>query len=135
MGSGFYILCIAKHWKYTAFLGSGLKGMQLYFLLKTTTALLNSHSFNLLWSNTRCSWGCSFLSLQQQNIVQYHHWREGNLPANSKCVACKKTCWSSECMAGMRCEWCGVTVSTKGGQGHSQAKVPHSRLLESQMYY
>nr|XP_022288117.1 diacylglycerol kinase theta-like isoform X3 [Crassostrea virginica]XP_022333680.1 diacylglycerol kinase theta-like isoform X3 [Crassostrea virginica] len=45
----------------------------------------------------------------QQNIVQYHHWREGNLPANSKCVACKKTCWSSECMAGMRCEWCGVT--------------------------
>lgn len=47
MGSGFYILCIAKHWKYTAFLGSGLRGMQFNFLLKTTTALLNSHSFNL----------------------------------------------------------------------------------------
>ncbi|XP_025091817.1 diacylglycerol kinase theta-like isoform X2 [Pomacea canaliculata] len=44
------------------------------------------------------------------NIVQYHHWREGNLPPNSKCVSCKKTCWSSECLAGMRCEWCGVTA-------------------------
>ncbi|XP_033726446.1 diacylglycerol kinase theta-like isoform X2 [Pecten maximus] len=44
------------------------------------------------------------------NVVQYHQWREGNLPANSKCVACKKTCWSAECLAGMRCEWCGVTA-------------------------
>ncbi|KAL3888417.1 hypothetical protein ACJMK2_000785 [Sinanodonta woodiana] len=43
-------------------------------------------------------------------VVHYHHWREGNLPANSKCLACKKTCWSSECLAGMRCEWCGVTA-------------------------
>ncbi|CAI9728874.1 diacylglycerol kinase theta-like isoform X1 [Octopus vulgaris] len=43
-------------------------------------------------------------------IVHFHHWREGNLPANSKCVSCKKTCWSSECLAGMRCEWCGVTA-------------------------
>jgi hypothetical protein len=51
------------------------------------------------------------LSVLQGNIVQYHHWREGNLPPNSKCVSCKKTCWSSECLAGMRCEWCGVTVS------------------------
>ncbi|KAM3179448.1 hypothetical protein ACTXT7_000563 [Hymenolepis weldensis] len=38
-----------------------------------------------------------------------HHWREGNLPANSKCSSCKKTCWSAECLTGMRCEWCGVT--------------------------
>ncbi|KAK7489220.1 hypothetical protein BaRGS_00019598 [Batillaria attramentaria] len=47
---------------------------------------------------------------EKGNIVQYHHWREGNLPPNSKCVSCKKTCWSSECLAGMRCEWCGVTA-------------------------
>ncbi|VDN10467.1 unnamed protein product [Dibothriocephalus latus] len=39
-----------------------------------------------------------------------HHWREGNLPVNSKCGSCKKTCWSAECLTGMRCEWCGVTV-------------------------
>ncbi|KAJ8321813.1 hypothetical protein KUTeg_000284 [Tegillarca granosa] len=49
------------------------------------------------------------------NVVHYHHWREGNLPANSKCVACKKTCWSSECLAGMRCEWCGVTIKLEKG--------------------
>ncbi|KAK2179943.1 hypothetical protein NP493_466g05012 [Ridgeia piscesae] len=42
--------------------------------------------------------------------IQLHHWREGNLPGNSKCLLCKKTCWSSECLAGMRCEWCGVTA-------------------------
>lgn len=40
----------------------------------------------------------------------YHQWREGNLPANSKCAVCKKTCWTSECLAGIRCEWCGITV-------------------------
>lgn len=31
-----------------------------------------------------------------------HHWREGNLPSTSKCAYCKKTCWSSECLTGMR---------------------------------
>ncbi|XP_047500259.1 diacylglycerol kinase theta-like isoform X2 [Penaeus chinensis] len=43
-------------------------------------------------------------------VVQQHHWREGNLPPNSKCVVDKKTCWTAECLAGMRCEWCGFTV-------------------------
>ncbi|XP_045120127.1 diacylglycerol kinase theta-like isoform X2 [Portunus trituberculatus] len=43
-------------------------------------------------------------------VVQQHHWREGNLPANSKCVVDKKTCWTAECLAGLRCEWCGYTV-------------------------
>ncbi|RWS29494.1 diacylglycerol kinase theta-like protein [Leptotrombidium deliense] len=43
-------------------------------------------------------------------VVQYHHWREGNLPPNSKCHYCKKTCWTAECLAGMRCEWCGWTA-------------------------
>ncbi|PAA64773.1 hypothetical protein BOX15_Mlig034123g1 [Macrostomum lignano] len=40
----------------------------------------------------------------------YHHWREGNLPGNSKCAVCKRTCWSSECLSGYRCEWCGLTA-------------------------
>ncbi|XP_074599951.1 diacylglycerol kinase theta isoform X2 [Brevipalpus obovatus] len=43
-------------------------------------------------------------------VVQYHHWREGNLPPNSKCHYCRKSCWSAECLAGMRCEWCGWTA-------------------------
>uniref|UniRef100_A0A1I7ZXI1 diacylglycerol kinase (ATP) n=1 Tax=Steinernema glaseri TaxID=37863 RepID=A0A1I7ZXI1_9BILA len=41
---------------------------------------------------------------------QHHHMREGNLPRDSKCVVCKKTCYSYECLAGMRCEWCGQTA-------------------------
>ncbi|XP_063387709.1 diacylglycerol kinase theta isoform X2 [Cydia fagiglandana] len=38
-----------------------------------------------------------------------HHWREGNLPANSKCAACRRACCSAECLTGYRCEWCGST--------------------------
>jgi len=44
----------------------------------------------------------------QNATVRSHHWREGNLAGNSKCLYCKKTCWSAECLAGIRCEWCGV---------------------------
>lgn len=46
----------------------------------------------------------------QPSLSHHHHWREGNLPPNSKCHQCKKTCWSAECLAGMRCEWCGWTA-------------------------
>ncbi len=55
-----------------------------------------------------------FLNFQSTTSVRHHHhWREGNLPTNSKCAICRKTCWSSECLAGMRCEWCGITVNIK----------------------
>ncbi|KAG8185626.1 hypothetical protein JTE90_026087 [Oedothorax gibbosus] len=49
-------------------------------------------------------------SRDASSLTQDHHWREGNLPANSKCQFCKKTCWSAECLAGMRCEWCNITA-------------------------
>lgn len=50
---------------------------------------------------------------KQLSLVIYeHHWREGNLPSSAKCTICKKTCWSSECLSGYRCEWCGICVST-----------------------
>ncbi|KAL7642543.1 UNVERIFIED_CONTAM: hypothetical protein RMT77_007104 [Armadillidium vulgare] len=45
-----------------------------------------------------------------ESVEQNHHWREGNLPPNSKCAADKKTCWTAECLAGLRCEWCGATI-------------------------
>lgn len=66
------------------------------------------------FSVANCKECATFVPGQENdNIVQYHHWREGNLPVNSKCYAskCKKTCWSGECLSGMRCEWCGWTVS------------------------
>ena len=39
-----------------------------------------------------------------------HHFQEGNLPTTSKCVKCKKTCGSAECLTGMRCQWCGMSA-------------------------
>ena len=38
----------------------------------------------------------------------YSEWDgiAGNLPANTKCSVCRKSCASSECLAGMRCQWC-----------------------------
>ena len=39
-----------------------------------------------------------------------HHFQEGNLPNNSKCVKCRRSCWSAECLTGVRCQWCGITV-------------------------
>jgi diacylglycerol kinase (ATP) len=59
-----------------------------------------------------CKENATYLPDKELSSVHHqHHWREGNLPSNSKCVVCKKTCWSAECLAGFRCEWCGMTVS------------------------
>lgn len=38
-----------------------------------------------------------------------HHWREGNLPSGARCEVCRRSCASSDVLAGIRCEWCGVT--------------------------
>ncbi|XP_036982843.2 diacylglycerol kinase theta isoform X2 [Artibeus jamaicensis] len=42
--------------------------------------------------------------------THYHHWREGNLPSGARCEVCRRTCGSSDVLAGLRCEWCGVQV-------------------------
>lgn len=47
-----------------------------------------------------------------QDVVQHHHWREGNFPANSRCHSCRKSCISTECLSGLRCEWCQITLHT-----------------------
>ncbi|XP_074505657.1 diacylglycerol kinase theta [Sebastes fasciatus] len=39
----------------------------------------------------------------------HHHWREGNLASAARCDVCRRSCGSSDVMAGMRCEWCGIT--------------------------
>ncbi|KAG7251834.1 hypothetical protein CRUP_025194, partial [Coryphaenoides rupestris] len=39
-----------------------------------------------------------------------HHWREGNLPSGARCEVCRRSCSSSDFLAGMRCEWCGITL-------------------------
>ncbi|KAM6924235.1 diacylglycerol kinase theta [Xenentodon cancila] len=39
----------------------------------------------------------------------HHHWREGNLTSAARCEVCRRSCGSSDVLAGMRCEWCGIT--------------------------
>ncbi|TGZ53488.1 Diacylglycerol kinase [Temnothorax longispinosus] len=49
------------------------------------------------------------LCIHCETVRHTHHWREGNLPSSSKCAVCKKSCFTAECLAGFRCEWCGMT--------------------------
>eukprot|EP00094_Tigriopus_californicus_P013915 TCALIF_13468-PA protein Name:"Similar to Dgkq Diacylglycerol kinase theta (Mus musculus)" AED:0.19 eAED:0.19 QI:0/0.93/0.75/1/0.93/0.87/16/63/974 len=49
-------------------------------------------------------------SLNELTRGTTHHFQEGNLPHNSKCVKCRKPCWSVDCLIGMRCQWCGLTA-------------------------
>ncbi|XP_026672090.1 diacylglycerol kinase theta isoform X6 [Ceratina calcarata] len=58
-----------------------------------------------------CKENATYLPGKDLSQVKHtHHWREGNLPSNSKCAVCKKTCCSAECLSGFRCEWCGLTL-------------------------
>ncbi|XP_053284682.1 diacylglycerol kinase theta [Pleuronectes platessa] len=46
-------------------------------------------------------------TLEQDTVP--HHWREGNLASAARCEVCRRSCGSSDVLAGMRCEWCGIT--------------------------
>ncbi|XP_011051496.1 PREDICTED: diacylglycerol kinase theta isoform X6 [Acromyrmex echinatior] len=57
-----------------------------------------------------CKENATYLPGKDLSAVKHtHHWREGNLPSSSKCAVCKKSCFTTECFAGFRCEWCGMT--------------------------
>ncbi|KYN03792.1 Diacylglycerol kinase theta [Cyphomyrmex costatus] len=57
-----------------------------------------------------CKENATYLPGKDLSAVKHtHHWREGNLPSSSKCAVCKKSCFTAECLAGVRCEWCGMT--------------------------
>ncbi|KAK0135963.1 Diacylglycerol kinase theta [Merluccius polli] len=51
---------------------------------------------------------CHLDGTQALDTLQ-HHWREGNLPSGARCAACRRSCGSSDILAGLRCEWCAVT--------------------------
>ncbi|XP_054648950.1 diacylglycerol kinase theta-like isoform X1 [Dunckerocampus dactyliophorus] len=39
----------------------------------------------------------------------HHHWREGNLVSSARCEVCRRSCGSTDVLAGMKCEWCNIT--------------------------
>ena len=41
-----------------------------------------------------------------------HHWVEGNLPANARCVMCDKSCGNADCLMDVRCVRCGTLAHT-----------------------
>ena len=55
--------------------------------------------------------------------VFHHHWREGNIPSGARCEVCRRTCGSSDVLAGMKCEWCGMTVSWRTRQALGPSKL------------
>lgn len=57
-----------------------------------------------------CCWGLAEPGRPPPQDAHHHHWREGNLPSGARCEVCRKTCGSSDVLAGVRCEWCGVQV-------------------------
>ncbi|XP_029020507.1 diacylglycerol kinase theta-like isoform X2 [Betta splendens] len=52
---------------------------------------------------------CCHLDGALEQDMFHHHWREGNLAPTARCEVCKRSCGSSDVLAGMRCEWCGLT--------------------------
>ncbi|XP_034535331.1 diacylglycerol kinase theta, partial [Notolabrus celidotus] len=68
---------------------------------------LHVHADCAVFSCADCRSSHLDAALQQDTF--HHHWREGNLPSAARCEVCRRSCGSSDVMAGMRCEWCGIT--------------------------
>uniref|UniRef100_UPI0037E9495F diacylglycerol kinase theta n=1 Tax=Semicossyphus pulcher TaxID=241346 RepID=UPI0037E9495F len=75
--------------------------------LRCEVCELHVHADCALFTCADCR--CSHLDATLQQDTFHHHWREGNLPSAARCEVCRRSCGSSDVMAGMRCEWCGIT--------------------------
>ncbi|XP_059234940.1 diacylglycerol kinase theta isoform X2 [Mustela nigripes] len=62
--------------------------------------------------------------------AHHHHWREGNLPSGARCEVCRKTCGSSDVLAGVRCEWCGVQPGPHSVDRHLLLSGPGKQTLK-----
>uniref|UniRef100_A0A3Q3MTR5 Diacylglycerol kinase n=1 Tax=Labrus bergylta TaxID=56723 RepID=A0A3Q3MTR5_9LABR len=75
--------------------------------LRCEVCELHVHADCAVFSCADCRSSHLDATLQQDTF--HHHWREGNMPSASRCEVCRRSCGSSDVMAGMRCEWCGIT--------------------------
>ncbi|KAM9377213.1 diacylglycerol kinase theta [Pholidichthys leucotaenia] len=75
--------------------------------LRCEVCELHVHADCAIFSCADCRWTHLDGILEQETFL--HHWREGNLPSAARCEVCRRSCGSSDVLAGMRCEWCGIT--------------------------
>ncbi|KAF1385118.1 hypothetical protein PFLUV_G00127360 [Perca fluviatilis] len=75
--------------------------------LRCEVCELHVHADCAIFSCADCR--SSHLDGTLQPDTFHHHWREGNLPSAARCDVCRRSCGSSDVLAGMRCEWCGLT--------------------------
>ncbi|XP_032230180.2 diacylglycerol kinase theta [Nematostella vectensis] len=69
------------------------------------------------FSVTDCKQSATYVPfLEKRAVKQDHHWREGNFSASSKCVSCKHSCGSGECLASLKCSWCAQSSHTNCSQ-------------------
>ncbi|XP_035525318.1 diacylglycerol kinase theta-like [Morone saxatilis] len=75
--------------------------------LRCEVCELHVHADCAAFSCADCRQSHLDVSLEQDTF--HHHWREGNLASAARCEVCRRSCGSSDVLAGMRCEWCGIT--------------------------
>ncbi|XP_068596740.1 diacylglycerol kinase theta [Brachionichthys hirsutus] len=75
--------------------------------LRCEVCELHVHADCAVFSCADCRSTHLDVTLEQDTF--HHHWREGNLSSSARCEVCRRSCGSSDVLAGMRCEWCGVT--------------------------
>uniref|UniRef100_A0A3Q0T652 Diacylglycerol kinase n=1 Tax=Amphilophus citrinellus TaxID=61819 RepID=A0A3Q0T652_AMPCI len=75
--------------------------------LRCEVCELHVHADCALFSCADCR-SCHLDGTLEQDTF-HHHWREGNLASAARCEVCRRSCGSSDVLAGMRCEWCGIT--------------------------
>ncbi|XP_027136386.1 diacylglycerol kinase theta isoform X5 [Larimichthys crocea] len=75
--------------------------------LRCEVCELHVHADCAAFSCADCRTSHLDVTLEQDTF--HHHWREGNLASAARCEVCRRSCGSSDVMAGMRCEWCGIT--------------------------
>ncbi|KYQ90492.1 diacylglycerol kinase [Tieghemostelium lacteum] len=58
-----------------------------------------------------------------ENLKVYHHWVEGNLKENKKCIHCLETCEKSFSLAHYKCLWCSKHI-------HSACHSQHNPICD-----
>lgn len=75
--------------------------------LRCEVCELHVHADCAAFSSADCR-SCHLDGTLEQDTF-HHHWREGNLASAARCEVCRRSCGSSDVLAGMKCEWCGIT--------------------------